>query len=38
VTRLADGQTWHITTWEVSALQQVSTESAARNGGAIQIE
>lgn len=38
VTRLADGQTWHITTWEVSALQQASAASAATNGSAIQVE
>jgi len=38
VTRLADGQTWHITTWEVSALQAASAESAGTDGAATQIE
>ncbi len=38
VTRLADGQTWHITTWEVAALQQASAEAGAITGAATQIE
>jgi hypothetical protein len=38
VTRLADGQTWHITTWEVSALQSASAVSGRTDGTATQIE
>ena len=38
VTRLADGQTWHITTWDVSSLQWAGAGPRASDGPATRVE
>jgi hypothetical protein len=38
VTRLADGQTWHTTTWDVSALRWAGAGQGASGGVATQLE
>lgn len=38
VTRLADGQTWHITTWDVSELQWAGARPRASGGSPTRME